>query len=137
MAKAYSLDLRRRAFEAWQRGEGTQAQVATRFAVSASCVRDLARRFRTSGDVAAKPHGGGRCALLPAAGQQCLADLVAARPDDTLEEHRLGLRAAGFALGHTTVHRALLTLGLTRKKRPSTTTKPRPSASRACAATLL
>ena len=137
MAKAYSLDLRRRAFEAWQRGEGTQAQVAARFAISASCVRDWSRRFRTSGDVAAKPRAGGRRALLPAAGQACLAGLVVARPDDTIAEHRQGLLAAGFALGHTTVHRALLALELTRKKRPSTTTRPRPSASKGCGATSL
>lgn len=135
MAKAYSLDLRRRAFEAWRRGEGTQAQAAARFAISSSCVRDLARRFRTSGDVAPKARGGGRRALLPVAGQAVLAALVDARPADTIEEHRRGLLAAGYALAHTTVHRALLALGLTRKKRRSTTTRPRPSALRTCAAT--
>ena len=88
MAEAYSLDLRRRALAAWQRGEGTQAQVA-------------------------------------------------ARPDATSEEHRAGGLAAGFALGHPTVHRALFALGLTRKKRRSTTPGSRPGVARVCAATLL
>ena len=127
MAKAYSLDLRRRAFEAWQAGEGTQAQVAARFKLSASCLRDLARRFRESGDVAAKAHGGGRRPLLPPAGQAQLAALVAARTDDTIQEHRLSLGAAGFVASHTTVSRALLRLGLTRKKRRAATTKPKAS----------
>ncbi len=108
MAKAYSVDLRWRVFGAWQRGESTQAQVAARFAISPSCVRDLSRRFRTCGDVAPKPRGGGRRSLLSATVRECLAGLVDARPDDTLEEHRRGLLAAGFALSHTTVHRALL-----------------------------
>jgi transposase len=127
MAKAYSLDLRRRAFEAWQAGEGTQAQVAARFKLSASCLRDLARRFRESGDVAAKAHGGGRRPLLPPAGQEHLAGLVTARADDTIQEHRLNLAAGGFVLSHTTTSRALLALGLTRKKRLRATTKPKAS----------
>ena len=60
MAKGYSLDLRWRVFGAWQCGEGSQSEIAACFAVSVSFVRDLSRRFRESGDVAAKPYGGGR-----------------------------------------------------------------------------
>ena len=41
MAKAYSFDLRRKVFAAWQKGDSSQAEVAVRFGVSASFVRDL------------------------------------------------------------------------------------------------
>ena len=60
MSKAYSLDLRERVWGAWQRGGGSQPQIAARFGVSVSFVRDLSRRWRESGAVAAKAHGGGR-----------------------------------------------------------------------------
>ena len=116
MARAYSLDLRQRAFDAWQRGDGTQAQVAARFQVSTSCLRDLSRRFRESGQGAAKPRGGGRRRLASAATLERLAGQVAARNDDTIEEHRQNLAEAGYLLSHTTVSRVLLQLGLTRKK---------------------
>ena len=60
MASSYSLDLRERVFGAWQRGEGSRPQIAARFGVSVSFVRDLSRRWRESGGVAPKVHGGGR-----------------------------------------------------------------------------
>lgn len=133
MAKGYSLDLRRRVFGAWQRGEGSQPQIAARFAVSVSFVRDLSRRFRESGDVAAKPYGGGRAARVDAATGEVIKALVAARNDATIEEHRQSLAQTGRHLGHSTLGHWLHKLGLTRKKRPSATTNVRPSASKACA----
>lgn len=135
MARAYSLDLRQRAFDAWQRGDGTQAQVAVRFQISASCLRDLSRRFRESGQVAAKPRGGGRRPLASAATLEQLAGQAAARNDDTIEEHRVSLAEAGYHLSHTTVSRVLLQLGLTRKKRRAATTKPAASGCGDCAGT--
>ena len=133
MAKGYSLDLRRRVFGAWQRGEGSQSEIATRFAVSVSFVRDLSRRFRESGDVAAKPYGGGRTPSLDARTCEVVKALVAARNDATIEEHRQSLAAAGRPLGHSTLGHWLRKLGLTRKKRPSATMNAKPSASKACA----
>ena len=133
MAKGYSLDLRRRVFGAWQRGEGSQAEIARRFAVSVSFVRDLARRFRASGDVAAKPYGGGRAPQVNAALAQAIRGQVAAHNDLSIEEHRQQLAAQGHPLlAHSTLGHWLLRLGLTRKKRPSKTTRPARSASRLC-----
>ena len=123
----------RRVFGAWQRGEGSQSEIAARFAVSVSFVRDLSRRFRESGDVAAKPYGGGRAPSVDAATREVIKALVAARNDATIEEHRQSLAAAGRHLGHSTLGHWLHKLGLTRKKRPSATTSAKPSASKACA----
>lgn len=133
MAKGYSLDLRRRVFGAWQRGEGSQSEIAARFAVSVSFVRDLSRRFRESGDVAAKPYGGGRAPSVDAATGETIKALVAARNDATIEEHRQSLAKAGSHLGHSTLGHWLHKLGLTRKKRPSATTNETPRASKPCA----
>ena len=116
MAKGYSLDLRRRVWSVWQNGEGTQGQIAVRFAVSVSFVRDLSRRFRESGGVAAKPDGGGRAPSVDAATGDAIRARVDAHPDHSIEEHRQGLAATGHRLSHSALERALLQLGLTRKK---------------------
>ena len=128
MAKAYSLDLRQKVFGAWQNGEGNQAQIARRFAVSVSFVRDLSRRFRQSGSVAAKAHGGGRAPGADTATCRQIESLVAAHNDHTIDEHRQSLAAAGHPLSRSALGRTLLQLGLTHKKRPSATTSGRPSA---------
>ena len=131
MAKGYSLDLRRRVFGAWQRGEGSQSEIAARFAVSVSFLRDLSRRFRESGDVAAKPYGGGRAPSVDAVTCERIKALVATRNDATIEEHRQSLAQTGCHLGHSTRGHWLHKLGLTRKKRPLVTMNAKPSASKA------
>ena len=123
MAKAYSLDLRRKVFAAWQQGESSQAEVGERFGVSESFVRDLSALHRQTGDVAARPHGGGRQALATPAALAQLVGLVAAHNDHTIGEHHQSLLAAGFALSAATTGRLLLRLRLTRKKRRSRTTR--------------
>ncbi len=133
MASSYSLDLRERVFGAWQRGEGSQPEIAARFGVSVSFVRDLSRRWRESGGVAPKAHGGGRAPSVDVAAVEAIKAAVAARNDATIEEHRQSLAAAGHRLAHSTLGRWLLALKLTRKKRLSVTTSETRSASRACA----
>ena len=128
MAKAYSLDLRQKVFGAWQNGEGSQPEIAARFGVSVSFVRDLSRRFRASGGVAAKAHGGGRVPSADATTCQQIERLVAAHNDHTVDEHRQSLAEAGRPLSRSALGRALLKLGLTRKKRRSVTTSAKPSA---------
>ena len=124
MAKAYSLDLRRKVFAAWQHGKGSQAAVGARFGVSESFVGDLAALHRQTGDVAARPRGGGRKSLATPAALAHLSALVAANHDHTIAEHHAGMLAADFALSAATVGRMLLRLRQTRKKRRSKTMRP-------------
>ena len=118
MARAYSQDLRERIRAAWERDEGSRAQLAARFGVSISCVRDLIRRVKATGSVAAKMHGGGAPRKADAWQEQLLAGLVAARSDDTLEEHRTALAAmpGGASVSGPTISRMLTRLRLTQKK---------------------
>ena len=60
MAKAYSEDPRCKVFAAWQQGGQSQREVGARFGVRESFVSDLAALHRRTGDVAARPRGGGR-----------------------------------------------------------------------------
>lgn len=126
MAASYSLDLRQRVWAAWQRGEGSQRGLAERFAVSASFVRDLSARFRTTGSVAASAHAGGRKLKADAKTIQRLVKLVTKHNDLTYDEYhqRLTTGTSAGSLSRAAVGRLLRRLGLTRKKRRSKTMKP-------------
>ena len=58
--KPYSCDLRQKVINAHTNQEGSQRELAKRFSVSLSFVQSLLRRYRNSGTVEAKPHGGGQ-----------------------------------------------------------------------------
>ena len=115
--RPYSRDLRLRIVQAYEHREGSMRQLAARFRVSLSCVRDLLTRYRVTGEVAPKPHGGGYPAKLGAAGRDALQALVQAIPEATLQE--LGTQLATtqqVTVSQATLSRALSRLGLPRKK---------------------
>src|SRR5918993_2263386 len=120
--KSYSMDLRERVVAACDARDGTRGQIAARFSVSVSWIRDLLRRRRETGSIAPRPRGGGRAPAFDAAAAERLRDAVRADSDATLAE--LG-RAAGVACSPPAVYRALRRLGVTRKEsrggRPSRT----------------
>lgn len=110
--RPFSDDLRLRIHESRQAGE-TTAEVAERFGVSTAFVRRLEQRFRLTGCLAPRPHGGGRAPRL--AGREAdLRRAVAERPDATPAEHRERLE---LPASRVTVWRAMRRLGLTRKKK--------------------
>jgi transposase len=111
--KAYSMDLRQRVVAACDARDGTREQIAARFSVSVSWIRDLLRRRRQTGSIAPRPRGGGRAPAFDAEADGRLREAVRADDDATLEELA---RAAGVACVPSAVHRTLARLGLTRKK---------------------
>ena len=84
--RAYSIDLRRKIVESYDRGDKTQSVVSERFGVSVSFVEKLLRRRRISGDIAPLPHGGGIKPLLDGDALELLKVLVKEQPDATLAE---------------------------------------------------
>ena len=120
--RAYSTDLRERVVAACDARDGTREQIAARFCVSVAWIRKLLRRRRETGSIAPKPRGGGRAPAFDAAAAERLREAVRADDDATLAE--LG-RTAGVSCCPSAVHRALVRLGITRKKsrggRPSRT----------------
>src|SRR5262249_59497385 len=62
--RPYSTDLRLKVVRAYERGHGSQRQLAQFFGVSVSFVHELLRRYRQRGSVEPKPHGGGKPAKL-------------------------------------------------------------------------
>jgi transposase len=120
--KAYSMDLRERVVAACDEGVDTREEIAERFGVSVSWIRDLLKRRRETGSIAPRPRGGGRPPAFDEAAAGRLREAVRDSDDATLEELA---EAAGVACGASAVHRALARLGITRKKsrggRPSRT----------------
>ncbi len=108
--KAYSLDLRERVLKDAQAGLATSA-VAAKYSVSPAWVRRVKQRA-AAGQFGPKSQ---RRGPVPAA--ERFADQIRAAvreaPDATLDEYR---QRFGLPLSRATLARALVTLGLSRKK---------------------
>src|SRR3954453_1941500 len=112
--RAFSNDLRERIVAAVERGGHTLLELAALFMVDASVIVRLRQRYRQTGSVAPKPHGGGRPRKLDDADEARLLELIREHPDATLAELRDQL---GIDCGLTTIHRALERHQITRKKK--------------------
>ena len=117
MARALSLDLRRRVVEAVAGGSSCRA-AADRFGVGASSAIRWVARARETGDYAPKKQGGDRRSCRIDAHRALILGWVGAEPDLTLAE--LSARLAG-TVGYrppvSVVHRFFERHGVTRKKR--------------------
>lgn len=116
--KPYSEDLRWKLVEAYERGEGSLREMATRFAVSLHFVWSLWNRYQQTGSVDPKPHGGGARAKLDEAALAHVRLLVQSHPDATVLELRdRFMEQTGLDVSRATMTRALQQLGFTRKKK--------------------
>jgi transposase len=114
--KAYSRDLRERILAAVDAGEAHH-RVAARFHVSRATVTRLVRLRRATGDLAPRPRLG-QPARRGAALDAGLRPQWPPHPDATLAEHCAAWeQATGQAVSPSTIRRALVRLGWTRKKR--------------------
>lgn len=119
MAISISLDLRRRVVKAYRRGGMTYAEVARVFSVGQASVSRWLRLYRESGDVCARPHGGGRRRLIGTDEEKALEKLVVGHPDWTEQEYAKALNAQRrTSFKPSTVGRAIRRLGYGVKKRP-------------------
>ncbi|MBV9386195.1 MAG: transposase [Chroococcidiopsidaceae cyanobacterium CP_BM_ER_R8_30] len=115
--KAYSIDLRQKIIDAYNRQEGSQRQLAKRFSVSVSFVQDLLKRYREDGKIAPREHGGGAKAKLNLEQVLLVKQLVEEDNDailvelcERLEQH------SGVRISRATMGRLTQKLQLTRKK---------------------
>jgi transposase len=116
--RPYSNDFRLKVVRAYERGEGSQRDLARLFGVSLSFIQELLHRYRHTGSVAPKRHGGGNPGKIKPY-LSVVQQLHQQQPDASLTERCEQLAAiAPVHIGRTTMHRALKQLGLTRKKRP-------------------
>ena len=124
MAAPLSEDLRRRVVEGVHDGL-TYMEAADQFSVGVATVSRLLRRLRVSGSVAASPMGGST-PILGDAEREVLRGLLAETPDLTLAELGCQLQeVTGLTVSVSTLSRVLKTMGISRKKRRSSTTVAR------------
>jgi len=107
MPNPYDVALRERAVQAYERGEGSYADLAALFKVDHRTLERWVARWRATGSVAAHPRGGGWACPIDL---EVLLATVREKPDGTLEELcRLYNRRVPRARRSTraSVHRAL------------------------------
>jgi transposase len=110
------LDLRSRIVHACHTGELTQVEIAELFEVHLNTVEKLWRRWRTTGTIQAKPHGGGVPARL-AGREEDLRRLIAEQSDHTLAQYVDLLQERHQLVTSVPVlSRTLKACGLSRKK---------------------
>ncbi|WP_375476999.1 transposase, partial [uncultured Nostoc sp.] len=113
MPVSYSGDLRCRVIKAWEAKEGSQRQLAERFKVSLSFVRNLLRHYRQDGQIEAKRRGGYQKPTIQTEHLSWLQSLVEEKNDLLLRElcdryqERTGIRVS-----IPTMHRAIEKLSL-------------------------
>jgi transposase len=83
---AYSIDLRQKIVQAYERRSGSQRALADVFGVSLSFIEKVLRRYRSTGALGPKPYAGGQKPRVDVAGQALVRQMVHAEPDATLEE---------------------------------------------------
>lgn len=119
--KAWSLDLRIRAVEAYNNGEGTLGEVAELFTIGRRTLSLLLRRERETGTVEASKSRGRPPRRVDDAGRDRIRLLVLDRPDATLDELTDAYNydsTPDSKISRQTMGREVRRLGLTRKKRP-------------------
>jgi transposase len=120
MPAPLSLDIRQRIISAYQTKEGSQRQLAKRFVVSLSFIRDLTRRYRQTGTIEPKPHGGGAVAKIEPKHLPIVKKLVDNQPDALLFElcERFAAQTT-IQVSTSTMQRAVQSLKLSVKKNVS------------------
>jgi transposase len=116
MAKALSVDLRRRVVNAIEGGL-SRRQAAERFGVSASSAIRWHDRLRKQGDVAPKRQGGDRKSGRIEAEADFLLGAIAETPDITLVELQEKLKARDVSVGIGTLWRFFERRRITFKKK--------------------
>jgi transposase len=111
-----SMDLRQRILKAYDRGDVTREQVATRFDVSLGMVKKLIQQRRTCGNIAPRYDRCGRKPIILDNHRREMRILLKKRPDLTLEEIR---EQIGLTCTIQAIHYVLDDMGMTYKKRLS------------------
>ena len=123
--QAYSIDLRIKVIEAYNRGEGSIRILAKRFSIHWRTLANWIKHFKTEKSVGPKVQRYGSLPKLDQGATQTLEKLVIAKPDSTLSELSEQVCAlTGKKLSTSGIWRALGRLGLTRKKRVHQQLKP-------------
>jgi transposase len=134
MGKPLGDDLRRKLLYAYDQGEGSLEELASRFLVSVGWAKKISAARNRSGQAERVPHKPGRKPAVGTEAQQQVKDWFVQQPDLTLAEvQRKLLNEASVSLSLPQIWKLLRKLGLRLKKSRSTPANeiPRPIVSSA------
>ena len=118
MPAPLSEDLRSRVIQAYNNKEGSQREIASRFNVSLSFVRNLLKRFRKTGSIKPKKNSGGCQSKINKKLWAIIKVKVRSKPDIYLSELCEELeKKTGIKVSCSTMHRTLKQMKITRKKK--------------------
>ena len=121
MAQAYGDDLRRKFLTAYDQGEETLEELASRFLVSVGWAKKVSAQRNRTGQAERIRHQPGRKPHADLEAQQKVMAWIGAKPDLTLAEIQIRLGAeAGVKLSLPQIWHLLRKLGLRLKKSHST-----------------
>jgi len=121
MGKPLGDDLRRKLLYAYDQGEGSLEELASRFLVSAGWAKKISAARNRSGQAERVPHKPGRKPAVGVEAQQQVKGWFVQQPDLTLAEVRQKLLSeAGISLSLPQIWKLLRKLGLRLKKSRST-----------------
>lgn len=131
--KPYSLDLRQRIVDAYDRGEGSVREIAAQFSVAPNTVQNYLALQRCTGELTPLPHRCGPPRLLKRRHERALFALLHAQNDRTDAEYAQSLaERTGLHVSRRTINRTWWRLGVTRKKKVlHATERDRPDVKRA------
>src|ERR1700677_3302310 len=116
MAAPYPNELRQRAVNSYESGEGTQEEIAERFCICRRTLVQWLRRKANTGEVGPEPPGGGNYSPVD---MKVLQALVQKRPDATSFEIAAAYNrkvARNFRVHRSSILRALERAGFVFKK---------------------
>lgn len=113
---SYSLEIRKRAILAYEKGESTQEEVSNIFGISLSSFKRWLQKER-NGESLLPDNSGGRPAKISKDGLETLKELVAENPSITLEDLSIKYKKIHRVIvGRSILSRALKKLNLRYKK---------------------
>ena len=118
MPAAYSLDLRRLLRDAYLNKEGSQRQIARRFNVSLTFVRNFLKHERITGTITPKQYTRGSSPKITLEIGNFILSKVEKEPDILIKELCDYVEnQMGIVLSQSTLYQFLIKKGLTRKKK--------------------
>ena len=114
--KPYSLDLRQRAVDLYQKHSSFR-RVGKMLQISHACVRDLVRLWRRLGSLEPQLHTRGRKPIITEHEKQLLRQWLEKENGLTLRELQQRLEGQGVKVSHAAVDKVLKAMRITRKKR--------------------
>ena len=120
MPAPISMDLRRRILERYNSSLDSAAEVAQRYNVGEATVSRLVARYKKTGSIEPKTTRPNTGSVIDDDGLRLIKEMVNKDPDAIIDELTYDFnKAKGMSVSTSTMSRALLRLGLTRKKRLS------------------